>query len=316
MTRQGRIDVHHHLLPDFFKAAQTAGGFPGTAYRPFPEWSPERSLGLMDRQGIASAILSFTAPGIWFGDIAATRETARRCNDCLAEMKAAHPGRFGGFAMLPLPDVDASLAELGRSLDELGLDGMVHLTQVDGRYPGHADYRPVYEELNRRGAVVFLHPTYAPASEEKDYLVPRPIVDYPGETGRAVAHLLFTGALADFPRIRFIAPHAGGTLPFLAHRIGLFDDLTPHREKYPEGARHYLERLWYDTALSGDPAVLDALRALARPDRLLFGTDYPYIPGEIADSETAGLDAYAGFTGDDRRAMERDNALALFPAFA
>ena len=313
--RQDRIDVHHHVLPQFFREAQSAGGFPSTAYRPFPDWSPEISLALMDRQGIATAILSFSAPGLYYGDRAACRALARRCNDYLAELVASHAGRFGAFAALPFPDVDDCLAEIDYAAG-IGLDGFMHLTRNDDRPAGHPDFREIYRELDRRSAVVLIHPTYPAESAERDYVVPRPIVDYPCETARATASLLFNGVLAEMPKIRFILSHAGGALPALAHRIEIFDGLTRFRENYPDGARAYLGRLYYDTALSGDAAVLAALQGLAGPDRILFGTDYPYIPDEVADSETAGTDAYDGFDEAARAMMEHGNAKRLFPRLA
>ena len=313
MTAQNRIDVHHHVLPAFFRDAQTAGGYPSTAYRAFPDWSPEMSLALMDELGIATAIMSFSAPGIYFGDRQAAAEVARQCNDYLAELIASYPGRFGGFASLPFPDVDACLEEIARSQDQLGLDGIIHLTQIDDRYAGHEDYHEIYQELDRRKTAVFLHPTYPSKSAERDHVVPRPFVDYPCETTRAAANLLFKGVLAGMPDIRFILSHAGGVLPMLVHRIELFDEMTAHGEKYPDGARAYFRRLYYDTALSGDAVPLSALQALAGPDRILFGTDYPYIPERIARHQTAGTDAYEGFNESTRAMMEHGNARALFP---
>ena len=313
--RQDRIDVHHHVLPEFFRDAQTAGGYPSTAYRPFPDWSPEISLALMDRLGIAAAVLSFSAPGIYYGDRAACRDLARRCNDWLAELVARHAPRFGAFAALPFPDVDDCLAEIERACD-IGLDGFMHLTRNDDRPAGHPDFREIYRELDRRSAVVLIHPTYPAASAERGYVVPRPIVDYPCETARAAASLLFNGVLAEMPDIRFILSHAGGALPALAHRIGIFDDLTRFREHYPEGAGAYLGRLYYDTALSGDATVLRALQDLAAPDRILFGTDYPYIPDAVAEAETAGIDGYEGFDEAARAMMEHENAKRLFPRLA
>ena len=170
--RQDRIDVHHHVLPRFFREAQTAGGYPSTAYRPFPDWSPETSLALMDRQGIATAILSFSAPGLYYGDRAACRELARRCNDYLAGLIAGHAGRFGAFAALPFPDVDDCLAEIEYAQD-IGLDGFMHLTRNDDRPAGHPDFREIYRELDRRAAAVLIHPTYPAESAERDYVVPQ-----------------------------------------------------------------------------------------------------------------------------------------------
>ncbi len=316
MAGGDRIDVHHHVLPQFFRDPQRAIGRTGTAYGKFPDWSPAQSLGLMDELGIATAILSFSAPGIYYGDAAQTRDLARRCNEYLADLAARHPGRFGGFACLPLPDVDAALAEIEHALDRLALDGVVHLTAVDDRYVGHPDYRPVYEELDRRGAAAFIHPTIPPRSVQAGWTIPSAILEYPLETTKAVANLLFEGVLADLPGIRFILSHAGGAIPFLAHRIAIFDRLTSFVEKYPEGALAYLRRLYYDTALSGDAAMLAALRRLADPDRILFGTDNPYVPGDVIAAEAAATDAFAGFDGPARAAMERGNAERLFPRFA
>jgi len=302
-----RIDVHHHALPEFYKEAQRAVGIAGSAYRGFPDWSVDKSLDLMGKQGIATTILSFTSPGVFFGDLAQT------CNDFRAEIASKRPDRFGGFAFLPLPDVDASLREIERVFDELGLDGVCLLTSVDQRYVGHKDFEPVYRELDRRKAVVFIHPCYPPGTEARDYDIPRMLIDYPFETTKVATNLIMQGWMEMLPNIRFILSHAGGTLPMLAHRIAIFDKLTAHRDKYPLGALAYVRRFWFDTALSGHPAPLDALRAFADPARILFGTDYPYIPETVAHGETAGLDAYAGFSETERAMVARGNAAALFP---
>ena len=153
---KARIDVHHHVLPEFYKDVQRKAGITGTAYQSFPQWSPESSLKLMDDHGIATAILSFTSPGIFFGDVGQTRELAVQFNDYLASLMRQDAQRFGGFAMLPLPDVDAAVKEIGRVQDELKLDGICLLTSVDERYIGHPDFEPVYAELDRRRCVVFI----------------------------------------------------------------------------------------------------------------------------------------------------------------
>ena len=309
----GRIDVHHHVLPDFYKDVQRAAGIMGTAYRGFPEWSPESSLAIMDRHDVAAAILSFTSPGIWFGDLAQTRELARRFNDYLAEVVAKRPTRFGGFAFLPLPDVDASLKEIARVFDELKLDGVCLLTSVDERYIGHADFEPVYAELNRRKAVTFIHPCYPPGKEARDWDIPRMLVDYPFETTKVATNLIFNGVTTRCPDIKFLLSHAGGTLPMLAHRMSLFDRTTKFRDNYPEGALAHIARFYYDTALSGHKAPLDALRAFVPDSQILFGTDYPYVADEIVAQEVAGFAGYAGFDADARAKVERGNAEALWP---
>lgn len=316
MASSGRIDVHHHVLPDFYIEAQRGAGITGSAYRGFPEWTPEKSLAVMETNRIATAVLSFTSPGIWFGDIAQTRDLARRCNDFLAGLAKDHPGRFGGFAFLPLPDVDAAIAELGRVHDELGLDGITLLTSVDERYIGHPDFEPLYAELNRRKTVVFIHPCYPPGTEADGWDIPRMLIDYPFETTKVAVNLIFKGVTTRYPDIKFILSHAGGTLPFLAHRVSIFDKRTPFQENYPEGALAAIRRFWFDTALSGDALPLAGLTGVADKSRILFGTDYPYVVEEVAEAETKGFDAWDGFTDAERAAVDRGNAEVLFPRFA
>lgn len=314
-SSRARIDVHHHVLPEFYKDVQRSVGITGTAYRGFPEWSPELSLALMDRLDIAATIFSFTSPGIYFGDVAQTRELARRCNDFLAELSARHPKRFGGFAFLPLPDVDASMKEIGRIVDELKLDGVCLLTNVNDVYIGHPDFEPVYAELNRRKVVTFIHPCYPPGKEARDWDIPRMLIDYPFETTKVATNLIFNGVTTRYPDIKFILSHAGGTLPMLAHRLSIFDKQTKFRDNFPDGALAHIARFYYDTALSGHAAPLNALRAFVPDSQILFGTDYPYISAETAVAETAGFDAYTGFDGRARALVERENATRLWPKF-
>lgn len=311
-----RIDVHHHVLPELYKDIQRAAGISGTAYQAFPDWTPEKSLAVMDSHDIATTILSFTSPGIYFGDIAQTRESARICNDYLAELASDHPGRFGGFAFLPLPDIDASLRELERVLDDLKLDGVTLLTSVDERYIGHPDFAPLYEELNRRKTVTFIHPCYPPGTEAQGWNIPRMIIDYPFETTRVATNLILNGVMERLPDIPFILSHSGGTLPFLAHRIAIFDKKTPLQDSYPKGALAYMKRFYFDTALSGDAVPLAALSGVIDSSKILFGTDYPYISEDVVASETAGFDAYAGFDDATRAKINRTNAETLFPRFA
>lgn len=311
-----RIDVHHHVLPEFYKDAQREVGISGTAYRGFPDWTPEKSLALMADHYIASTILSFTSPGIYFGDIARTRDLARQCNDYLAALAHDHPGRFGGFAFLPLPDIDASLLEIERILDDLKLDGITLLTSVDERYIGHPDFEPIYEELNRRRVVTFIHPCYPPGTEAEGWNIPRMLIDYPFETTRVATNLIMNGVMERHPDIPFILSHAGGTLPFLAHRIAVFDKRTPLQDNYPQGALAYMKRFYFDTALSGDKVPLDALSGIIDPAQILFGTDYPYISEDVVADETAGFDAYGGFDAATFAMINRGNAEKLFPRFA
>ena len=308
-----RIDVHHHVMPDFYIEAQRGAGITGSAYRGFPHWSPETSRSVMDANRVAMAIMSFSSPGIYFGDREQTRDLARRCNDFLAELAAGQPDRFGGFAILPLPDIDASLNEMARALDDLGLDGVTLLTSVDQRYIGHPDFEPIYQELDRRKAVAFIHPCYPPGTEAQGWDIPRMLIDYPFETTRVATNLILNGVMERLSNIYFILSHAGGTLPFLAHRIATFDKLTRFQNNYPDGAAAYMKRFYYDTALSGADAPLAALLDLVDPSRILFGTDHPYVSDDVVAAETAGLDRFAGLDDSSRRMIDRANAEALFP---
>lgn len=316
MPEKGRIDVHHHVLPEFYIEAQRGAGITGTAYRGFPAWSPDNSLSVMETNNIASTIFSFTSPGIWFGDIAQTKDLARQCNDYLAELADKHPGRFGGFAFLPLPDIDAALAETARVFDELKLDGITLLTSIDDKYIGHPDFEPLYADLDRRRAVVFIHPCYPPGTEADGWDIPRMLIDYPFETTRVAVNLIFKGVMNRYPNIRFILSHSGGTLPFLAHRVSVFDKQTPFQENYPDGALACIRKFWFDTALSGDALPLTGLTGVADKSRILFGTDYPYVTEAVAQAETDGFDAWDGFSDAERAAVNRDNAVELFPRFA
>ena len=214
---------------------------PGRPIAVFRNGAPTHSLSVMETEGIATSVLSFTSPGIWFGDIDQTKALARQCNEFLSRLAADHPGRFGGFAFLPLPDIDAALSETAYALDELKLDGITLLTSVDDKYIGHPYFEPLYAELNRRRAVVFIHPCYPPGTEADGWDIPRMLIDYPFETTRVAINLIFQGVMARYPDIRFILSHSGGTLPFLAHRVSVFDKSTTFQDNYPDGALAYIE---------------------------------------------------------------------------
>lgn len=312
----GRIDVHHHVLPEFYIEAQRGAGITGSAYRGFPEWSAEHSLSVMESEDIATSVLSFTSPGIWFGDIDQTKALARQCNEFLGRLAEDHPGRFGGFAFLPLPDIDAALSEAAYALDELKLDGITLLTSIDDKYIGHPAFEPLYAELNRRKAVVFIHPCYPPGTEADGWDIPRMLIDYPFETTRVAINLIFQGVMERYPDIRFILSHSGGTLPFLAHRVSIFDKSTTFQDNYPDGALACIKRFWFDTALSGDAVPLAALTAVADKSRILFGTDYPYVSPDVVTGESNGFDSWDGFTNAERAAVNRENAESLFPRFS
>jgi predicted TIM-barrel fold metal-dependent hydrolase len=303
------IDVHFHAIPDFFRDAVIGAGKGPAISTGFPAWSMEASLGVMDRTGIVTAILSISQPGPHLGDDLAARRLARQFNEYAAELVERKAGRFGAFAALPLPDIAGTKTELAYALDVLELDGVGLFASYGERFLGDPHFDPILEVLNERSAVAFVHPNFHPNSRTLRLDVPAFAVEFTFDTTRAATNLILSGVLDRFPNVRFILAHAGGTLPFLAWRlmqVPAIDRRFAHlaAEKIAAGVRHF----YYDTALAAGPASLAALQAVADPTRILFGSDWPYGPESVA---AASLAAVAGSAS-----ALRANAAALFPRFA
>jgi predicted TIM-barrel fold metal-dependent hydrolase len=299
-----RIDVHHHYIPpfhaDFIESRRDRGRTPA--------WSVARSLDDMDQNGIATAVTSLAQPGVWFGDVTEARRLARECNEWGAAMARDHPGRFGLFAAIPLPDTEGSLREIEYALDVLKADGIGLFTSYRDKYPGDPAFAPVFDELNRRKAVVYTHPITPDCCKGLVPGVPASTIEYATDTTRAIASLVFGGTTLRCPDIRFIFSHSGGTVPFLTAR---FERLDAERKegRLPNGPTAELQKLYYEVAQGTTAGQLAALTRLASLSHVLFGTDFPFRPGAEA---VAGLTAY-DFTAADRAAIERGNALALLP---
>ncbi len=310
---QLKIDVHHHVAPGEYVSALADRGITEAGGRPFPHWDLEENLAFMDRHGIGTAMLSVSAPGVYFGDTGLARELARMSNEFLAELLQAYPNRFGAFAVLPLPDVEASLAELTYALDTLGLDGVGLLSSVGGRYMGDAAYAALWDELERRQVVAFMHP-HAPENAMPAGLgLPSSLIEFVFETTRAVASLLFSGTFERCPQVRLILPHAGGTVPYIALRLCLGQFWPGLQENVPQGVLPYLQRLYYDTALAAAPFALRSLQELVDNAHILFGSDYPFAPELATVATIGGLEGYDGFDVPALGAVYADNARALFP---
>jgi len=312
----GLIDVHAHLLPDFYVQQATAAGHAHPdGMGGWPKWSVQTHLDLMDRNGIDTAMLSMSSPGVHFGDDKAARLLARRVNEYTAELTRDHPGRFGNFVSLPLPDVDGSLEEMAFAFDELDADGVALLTHTHGVYLGDQRLDPVFAELDRRRAVVFLHPTSPVCWEQSALGRPRPMVEYIFDTARTVTDLVMAGVLTRHPNMQVIVPHGGGAVPVLADRINEFMRLFLPSEESPSlDAVQQLQGLYYDMAGTAFPRQVPALLELVGPDRVLFGSDYCWTPPPLADAHIAAIDAAESpVEGSTWRSLTTANAKRLFP---
>jgi len=298
-----KIDVHHHIVPKEYLASLASVGIKNAVGEPFPQWDVESTLAFMDRQGIAVAITSISAPGIYFGENYFTQKLARQCNKISARMVSQYPNRFGAFAILPLPDIEASIVELEYALDTLKLDGVVLLTNIGGIYIGDAHYEELFFELNRRKAVVFVHPNVPPLDAMPMIIKPA-VLEFVFDTTRAIVNLIHRGATKRFPDIRFIFPHAGGTAPFITWRI------TFGKKKIIDQLKHF----YYDTAVSATPYTLSSLLNLVEPTQVLYGSDYPFLPERVVKFMNEGLQNY-DFDTDARTNIMQENALDLFPRF-
>jgi 6-methylsalicylate decarboxylase len=301
-----RIDAHVHILPPDYRTELERRSLlpPG-----IPPWSPELVDGLMARHDIDAAVLSLAPPGVFFGDQRLADELARLVNERTAEFVAAAPERFAGLAVLPLPDVDAALAELRHALDVLGLDGVALLSNLGGAYLGDPAWDPLFDELDRRGAYVFLHPTMPP------HPLPLPqhpvwLYEFPFDTTRAVASLIYSGTLERAGGLRLQLAHLGGTAPFLAHRIASLAAREPDKASAaPSGALAALERCWYDTGLSNHASAIEATAAVVALERIVFGSDWPYAALPDGSDFAPELDAF----GAQRGLIDSGNAAALVP---
>ena len=300
-----RIDVHHHHTPPVYAAAVTARRIRG----PVRRWSPAVSLAEMDRGGVATAMLSITAPAVRFVPPRFARWLARGCNDATASVVGESGGRFGMLAVLPLPDVEGTLAEIEYSLDVLGADGVGLLSSYGGRWLGDAAFTPVLDELDRRRAVVFVHPA-TPAGARGVPGVAASAIEWPTDTARTIASLVLSGTAVRCRQLQLVFAHGGGTMAILGERLSRAVAANPRlAARYPHGAEHELRRFHYDLAQASQPAALSALGTLVEPSQLLFGSDFPY---RTAAEHAEALAAH-GFDAADLAAVERENALRLFP---
>ena len=309
-----RIDIHQHFVSPSFYATLTSKNatapVPGLAA--WKGYSPARAVEELDRVGIATAMLSITAPGVWFGDVPEARRLAREMNEyAAARMVSDHKGRFGLFAVLPLRDLDGSLREIEYAFDTLGADGVGLLTSYDNAWLGDPSFAPVLSELNRRKAVVYTHPTDAACCQGLLPRVPNQMLEYPMDTTRTIASLIVGDTATRCPDVRFIFSHAGGTLIGVAGRL-LGAEMTADnlaRPAAPNSRLHHLRRFYYDTAGAANPVNMQALKTLVGVSQIVFGTDAPFVDGA---PQVQGL-LRAGFTAEELQGIERDNTVRILP---
>lgn len=309
------IDVHAHYLPPSYRAALARAGIEHPDGMPaVPEWSESSAIALMDEVGIGAALLSISSPGLHFLVARERAGLARAVNEEGASACRSHPERLGLLASLPLPDVEASLREIDHAGDALSVDGFSLMTNYDGVYLGDPRLEPVMDELDRRGALMALHPTAPPGAEALAYGRPAPMLEFPFDTTRAVANLILTGTLARHPRVRVIVPHVGSTLTVLADRVQGFVRAFDG----PDAADVFgaLGKLWFDVTGDAFPNALAALLRIAAPDRVLYGSDVPFGPRTHVLRAAEQLLSTDLLDDDARRALLRDNALALIPRLA
>ena len=301
-----RIDVHHHFGPPAWVAAMKGNKLlqPANA-----TWTPEKSLADLDRGGGAAAILSITNPGLYLGDKQQANRLARECNDFGAKVVQDHPTRFGLFAAMPLPDVDATLTEIAYAYDQIHAEGVGFMTSYGDTWLGNSAYKPIFAELNRRKAVVFVHPTAADCCRNLDYGVAPSSIEYGTDTTRAITSVCFSGYAAQFGNIRWIWSQGGGSMPFLAGRIS--GAANNRKAEMPDGMMAELRKMYYDLAGAANPGVVSSLRKLVTPDKILFGTDFP--PGGHVLEQAQAIRDLKMFSDAELRMVERDNALRVIP---
>jgi predicted TIM-barrel fold metal-dependent hydrolase len=303
-----RIDTHHHLSSPGF-IAEISGRRTGQV--PLMQWSVQKSLDDMDKGGVATSILSISEPGVFFGNFDSARALARECNEFGAKTISDYKGRFGQFAIVPLPDIEGSLKEIAYALDTLKADGICMMTDYQGKFLGDPVFTPVMEELNRRKAVVYTHPNRNDCCRNLIPGIPEPVIELGTDTARTIASIVFTGTAHRFPDIQWIFSHAGGTAPALMQRFaGLFASRKDLQEKLPNGPIYHMERFFYDTASASTRAPLVALTSVVKPSQIVFGTDYPFAS---ASGVAAGLRQTQLFSPEDLKAIESGNAARIMP---
>ncbi|MEQ1946046.1 MAG: amidohydrolase family protein [Bryobacteraceae bacterium] len=306
-AKGGRIDVHHHHVPP-----GGAGGGRGPGGR--GPWTAEKTLEQMDKFDIAASVLSMTQNGdVLYDNTEKGRAAVRAGNEFGAKLVQQYPKRFGLFTGVPLPDLDGAMKEITYGFDTLKADGIgIYTNDNQTRWPGDPYFDPMWQELNRRNAVVYMHPLAPPCCTKLNDSVPVSMNEYDFDITRACTSILVNGVLHKYPNVKIIIPHSGGTMPMIAGRIKDRYPHNPKTEEYiPNGVIAELQKFYLDIAHASFPYPMAAAMKFAKPDHMLFGTDYPFEPIESTVNELPGL----GLSAATMRAIERDNAEKILPRF-
>lgn len=284
------IDTHHHFYPPAYQKAWADW----EDQRKIPHlgvqlaWTREQDIEAMDKSGITTSMLSLpSTPGVWFdGGAKGAQDMARNCCDFAAEMVRDHPGRYGLFAPLSMLDIDETLKEIEYAFDTLKADGVNLQTNYGDKWLGDPTYKPVLQELNRRKALVYVHPLVASCCGRLSVGAFPAVIEVPHDTTRTIVSLLLSGAFAQLRDIKWLFSHGGGTLPFLTGRLQAFYEQRARTAGgfAPEGIEAEFRRLYYDTANATHPAAMAALMKLVAVSQITYGTDYPYFPLNQIDS--------------------------------
>ncbi len=309
------IDTHHHMLPGFFFEATNEKENPVGGLKP-QAWTPETSLAFMDEAGIDVAILSISTPGIQMPDKIAAGQLARKCNELAATLISKYPKRFGAFASVPMSDINEAINEITFALDVLKLDGVVLFTNSGGVYLGDQMLKPLFHELQRRKAVVYVHPNASPDPVAHHLGITDNLIDFPGDTTRVIAQMHYGGTFAATPDVKYIFSHAGGTAPYLAGRFAIVDEMKIMGDSSDRGtAAETFRKIYWDTALAWSDPVLHTLRHVAGAGKMLYGTDFPYLRKDIAVRSKAYINSSPELLIKEKEKVLGENALDLFPRF-
>lgn len=306
-TFTGHIDIHRHVSPPFYLDA-IKGIYPKAFPPMLAAWTPESCLEDMDAAGIELGVLSMPArPGVHFGDDMGARTFCRETNEYMAGLRRSHPGRFGMFAALPLPDIEGSIAELRYALDVLKAEGVAASTSYGSTYLGDASFAPLWSELDQRAAIVFTHPTDSACCPNPVPQMHETVVEFGADTARTIGSLVFSGTATRFPNIRFVFSHGGGSMPFAIDRFINQSRVPEAAALLPNGVEYQLRRFYYDTAFASSRVAMAALTALLPRSQIVLGTDFPY---NRAATTVAALNT-CGVAPSDIAAIVRENGLAL-----